>query len=118
MYHDVTFLLDKRMLMDYVGDKPLGVATATEMIRGIAKFGTVIHSDHCEYESMPDRHFSAQDLQIVLEEGEVYELPKRDEKTGDFKYKMVGETIEGNRTTVIVVIIDHRSLSVVTVFGG
>jgi hypothetical protein len=104
--------------MDYVDDKPLDVATATEMIRGIAKFGTVVHSDHCEYESMPGRDFSAQDLQMILEEGEVYEPPKRDEKTGDFKYKMVGETIEGDRTTVIVVITDHRSLSVVTVFGG
>jgi hypothetical protein len=55
MYHDVTFLLDGRMPMDYVGDKPLDVAAATEMIRGIAKFGAVIHSDHCQYESMPDR---------------------------------------------------------------
>jgi hypothetical protein len=118
MYHDVTFLLDRRMLMGYFRDKPLDVAAATKMIRGIAKFGTVIHSDHCEYERMPERNCSAQDLQIVLEEGEVYEPPKRDEKTGDFKYKMVGETVEGDRTTLVVVITDHRSLSIVTVLGG
>jgi hypothetical protein len=49
---------------------------------------------------------------------EVCEPPERDKKTGDFKYKMVGKTIEGDRTTVVVVLTSHRSLSVVTVFGG
>ncbi|HYA40877.1 MAG TPA: DUF4258 domain-containing protein [Syntrophobacteraceae bacterium] len=104
--------------MDYVRDRPLDVAVATEMIRGIAKFGAVIQSDHCEFESMPDRSFSAQDLQFILEEGEVREPPKRDEKTGDYKYKMAGETIDGDPATAVVVITSHRSLCVVTVLGG
>lgn len=67
---------------------------------------------------MPERNFSAQDVQIVLEEGKVYESPERDEKTGDLKYKMVGETLDGDSATVIVTITSHRSLSIITVFGG
>ena len=104
--------------MDYVRDAPLDIAIATKTIRGIAKFGTVIYSDHCKYERMPYKNFSAQDLQIILEEGQVDEPPERDEKTGDFKYRMVGKTVDGDLTTALVVIIDHRSLSVITVWGG
>jgi hypothetical protein len=118
MYRDDTFLLDREKFVDYVGDEPLDATIATEMIRGIAKYGSVKHSDHCRYESMPDRNFSGQDLQILLEEGTVYEAPVRDEKTGDFKYKMVGKTLEGEPVTAIVVLADHRSLSVVTIYGG
>lgn len=104
--------------MAYRRDRPLGVAEATEMIRGIAKLGTVIQSDHCEYESMPERNLSAQDIQFILEEGEVREPPEPDTKTGDYKYKMVGETIDGDPATAVVVILSHRSLCVVTVMGG
>lgn len=104
--------------MDYCRDRSLGVAEATEMIRGIAKFGTVVQSDHCEYERMPERNLPAQDVQFILEEGEVCEPPEPDAKTGDYKYKMVGETIDGDRATAVVVITSHRSICVVTVIGG
>jgi hypothetical protein len=107
--------------MDYYDDqKPLDVATATEMIRGIAKMsgGGVEYSDHCRYKSMPDSNFLFQDLMAILLNGEVRENPERDRKTGQFKYKMVGETIDGDPATVVVVILSHRSLRVITVFGG
>ena len=56
MSHNATFSLDGGTPMDYCRDRSLGVAEATEMIRGIAKFGTVVQSDHCEYERMPERN--------------------------------------------------------------
>jgi hypothetical protein len=63
-----------------------------------------------------DSNFSVQDLVAILLNGEVHEPPGHDEKAGDLKYKVVGETIDGGPATVVVVINDHRSLSVVTVY--
>lgn len=91
-------------------------ADATETIRGIARFGTVKYSGHCLTESMPERNFSFQDLVAVLLNGEVHEPPELDERTRELKYKVVGESIDGDETVVITVIISHRELSVVTVF--
>lgn len=107
--------------MDYYDEhEPLDAATATRTIRGIAKMsgGGIGYSNHCRYESMPDRSFSFQDLMAILLNGEVREPPECDRKTGQFKYKMVGETIDGDPGTAVVVIINHRSLRVITVFGG
>jgi hypothetical protein len=67
-------------------------------------------------ESMPDSSFTFQDLEAVLLNGEVHEPPEPDQKTGDFKYRVVGESIDGDHVTVIVVLIDHRSFFVITVF--
>jgi hypothetical protein len=104
--------------MDYVPGEPLDVTTATEVIQGIAKFGSIEYSKHCQYERMPDRAFSFQDLQAILSEGKVYEPPKPNEKTGNLNYRVIGEIIDGDAATVIVEIVDHRSLCVITVFGG
>jgi hypothetical protein len=65
---------------------------------------------------MPESSFSFQDLVAILLNGEVHKPPWRDEKTGDIKYKVVGETIDGDAATIVVVITDHRSLSIITVF--
>lgn len=100
--------------------RPLDAAAATRKIRDIAKFsgGGVQFSKHCLSESMPDSDFSFQDLMAILLNGEVRDEPELDKQTGDFKYKMVGETIDGDSATVVLVITSHRSLRVVTVFGG
>jgi hypothetical protein len=57
--------------MGYVGSgEPLDdLAAATEIIRGIADFGSIEYADHCQYKSMPHRGFSFQDLQAILSKG-------------------------------------------------
>jgi hypothetical protein len=102
--------------MDYIGHEPLDPSAATEMIRGIARFGAIRHSWHCRQQSMPDSDFSYQDLVAILLNGEVHEPPEYDETTCQYRYKMKGETIDGDTATIILVIVDHRSLVVITVF--
>ncbi len=102
--------------MDYVSDEPLDTATATEMIRGIARFGTVRPWWHCSQKSMPGRDFSYQDLVAILLNGEVHEPPEHNTTARQYRYKVRGETIDGGTATVILVIEDHRTLSVVTIF--
>ncbi len=39
---------------------------AQETIRGIAKLGSVIPSRHCFHDSMQNRNYSTQDLELIL----------------------------------------------------
>lgn len=103
--------------MDYVECELTDVAAATKIIRGIAKMGSIKAWHHCSQKRMPYRGFVFQDLQAVLSEGEVHEPPKPNDKTGKLRYKVVGQTTEGDIATVVVEIVNHRCLEVITVFG-
>ena len=102
--------------MDYVGDEPLDAAVATETIRGIAKLGRIKYSDHCRYKSMPESDFTYSDLVAVLLNEKAHEPPEYNTTTCQYRYRMKGETVDGDTAAIILVIIDHRTLSVVTVF--
>ena len=104
------------MLMGYLSHEPLNPADATEMIRGVARFGTVQPSWHCSHQSMPDSNFSYQDLMAILLNGEVHEPPEYNTTTCQYRYRVKGETIDGDAAAVVLVIADHRTLSVVTIF--
>lgn len=86
------------------------------MIREIARFGVVQPSWHCSQESMPNSNFSYQDLVAILLNGEVHEPPEYNTTTCQYRYRVKGETIDGDTATIILVIADHRTISVVTIF--
>jgi len=65
---------------------------------------------------MPKRDFSYQDLVAILLNGEVHEPPEYNTTTCQYRYTVRGETIDGDIATIILVIVDHRTLSVVTIF--
>lgn len=109
--------VDDDLMEDYRPDKPLTPAEATRAIRGIARIGEIIESGHCRDESMPERSFEYQDLVAVLLNGEVKDPPKPDEKTGDHRYEVIGETIEGDSAIAVTIILSHRAIKIVTIYS-
>jgi hypothetical protein len=71
-------------MVDHSIHEVLDPATVASLIRQIARLGTIRYSAHCLVESTLDRLFTFQDLEAVLLNGEVYDPPELDEKTGDF----------------------------------
>ena len=88
---------------------------AEGLIRDIARFGDVIFSRHCFKDSMRNRNYDDNDLTYVLLNGQVKEPPEFSEKDGDWKYKVEGRLLDGEKTAVFVVIVDHRTLLCVTI---
>lgn len=65
---------------------------------------------------MPDRSFTFQDLTAVLLNGEVRDPPEPDKKTGEFRYKVVGDDIDGDSAVAITIILSYRAIKIVTIF--
>jgi hypothetical protein len=96
--------------------EPLSPAQATKLIREIVRFGTVGLTGHCRKESMPHRGITFQDLLAVLANGEVREAPVFHAEHQQFRYRVEGTTIDDEEAIAVTVIMDHRSLLVITVF--
>ena len=84
-------------------------------IQEIARLGDVTLSFHCKYESMSKRNYDMNDLSSVLKEGKIKKNPEFDEKHSDWKFHVEGNTAEGDKATVVVVIKSHRELICVTI---
>jgi hypothetical protein len=94
----------------------LSPVQATKLIRDIVRYGTVQLTRHCRKESMPKRGITFQDLLAVLQDGNVRELPAFIPEHQQFRYKVEGTIIDGDEAVAITVIIDHRSVLVITVY--
>ena len=90
---------------------------ATRRIREIVRFGDVRTTEHCRIR-MVERRFSFQDLVSVLLNGDVKSEPEYDEKHEQYKYRVEGNTIDGDSAAAITVIVSTRALLVVTIFEG
>jgi len=88
---------------------------AERKIREIATYGSVITTHHCFFDSMDSRNFSNQDVDFVLKKGTVNEPPEYDEDYDNWKYKIEGETIDGDKAVVVTVILSHRELLAITI---
>ena len=64
------------------------------------------------------RGFDFNDLLLVPSNGEIVETPQYDEKHHNYKYGITGPTLDGDIATAIVVLLDHRTVYVVTIFGS
>jgi len=89
---------------------------ATREIRGIAKLGSVIPSDHILHDH-PERNYDMQDVEQVLSKGKVREPPEYDRKYDNWKYKVEGHAIDGSVATVVVAILSHREILGITIMG-
>lgn len=95
--------------------EPLSSSEAIEQIREIAKLGDVGTTEHCR-QRMAGRGFGFQDLISVLLNGEVESQPEYDAKRGRYRYRVVGNTIDGDSAVAITVIVSIRSVLAVTIF--
>ncbi len=95
--------------------EPFSSAEAIAHIREITRLGDVRTTEHCR-ERMAERGFGFQDLLSVLFNGEVESRPEYDPKRGRYRYRVVGNTIDGDSAVAITVIVSARSVLVVTIF--
>ena len=102
-------------MMD-VSEVPLGREEATRVIRDIVRYGTIKYSGHCLKDSMPKRGFTFNDVLALLLNGEVKKEPEFDEEYHQYKYKVEGTTLDDEEAVAVTVILDHRSICIVTVF--
>ena len=96
-------------------NKKLTLKEAQSKIREIAKWGSVIWTDHFCYGSMNYRNYNSQDIDFILKEGTVKEPPEYDKDHCNWKYKVEGKTIDGDIAIVITVILSYRELLAITI---
>ncbi len=87
---------------------------AQQKIREIAKLGWITPRSHCQ-ERMKERGFDMQDLEYLLSNCMVTEAPEYDKKHDDWKYKATGYAIDGDKATVVTVIVGHREVACITI---
>ncbi len=95
--------------------KKLTPNEAQTKIREIAKLGDVILTYHCFFNSMDFRNYSIHDVDLILKKGTVNEPPEYDKFHRNWKYKVEGKTIEGDKAIVITVILSRRKLLAITI---
>ena len=92
---------------------------AEQRIRRISKLGSVLILPHCQ-EKMEERNYNSSDIDLVLSKGRVQEPPEYNEIFCQWRYKVEGNTIDGDKATVVVAIESHRELLCITIMprGG
>jgi hypothetical protein len=95
--------------------EPLSSSEAIRRIREIANLGSVQTTLHCR-KRMAERGFGFQDLLSILLNGEIKRRPEYDPKHDQFKYRVDGNTIDGDLAVAIAVIVSSRAVLVVTIF--
>jgi len=93
----------------------LSSSEAIKRIREIANLGDVRTTGHCR-KRMAEREFGFQDLLSILLNGEIRSQPEYDEKHDQYKYRVVGGTIDGDSAVAVTVIVSARAVLVVTIF--
>lgn len=97
-------------------DKQLEPGEATKVIRDIIKHsGEIILTSHCK-ERLLERNLSMHDLLSVLSNGVVNDPPEYNARYNQYRYKVVGQTIDSGEAMAITVIVSHRSVLIVTVY--
>jgi len=100
--------------MDYNSTYKLLPEEAGRTIRGIAKLGYIIPTDHF-IQQMDKRNYDMQDVEQVLSTGEVRKPPEYDKEYDNWKYKVEGNAVEGGKVTVLVTILSHREILCITI---
>ncbi len=91
---------------------------ATQLIRIIASSssGRIFPSNHAK-KMMGKRDISNQDILRAFKYGKVIDEPEPDIRTGEWKYKIVGNGIDIDNLSVVVTINeDEQYLIIITVF--
>jgi len=93
--------------------KELDDSEAIQLIREIASFGSVEYGDHLT-RRVRQRNFSLRDILYIFNNGRVTEK-EYNKKRKNWKYKIVGKDLDGDKGVVITAIISDRRIYVVTV---
>jgi len=93
----------------------LPISEAQALIREIARTGSVVPTYHAKYGHI-ERNYDSQDIEHILRNGVVTREPEYDQKHQDWKYRVEGNTIDGDLAVAITVIVNQYEVSVITVF--
>jgi hypothetical protein len=83
-------------------------------INEISRLGYITPTPHLS-KRMGERHYDFQDLEQILSFGKVKKPPEYDEKHGQWKYKVEGNTIDGEKATAVVAILSHNEILGITI---
>jgi hypothetical protein len=95
--------------------KTLCCRDAEQRIQEIASWGDVIPLPHC-LKRMRERNYDMNDLLFVLTRGKVREAPEYDRTYQNWKCKVEGTVVEGDRTIIVVAITGDRELCCITIY--
>lgn len=87
---------------------------AERKINEIAKLGSIVPTDHLT-DRMDERGYDFQDLEQVLVSGKVKTPAEYDEDYRQWKYKVEGNVIDGEKAIVVVVILSHNEILGITI---
>ena len=87
---------------------------AEQKIREIHKLGSVIIHPHCQ-KRMKEKNYSSSDIDLLLSKGTVQEPPEYNDKFCQWRYKIKGNAVEGDKATVVVSIESHHELVCITI---
>jgi hypothetical protein len=92
----------------------LSAGEAESQIRRIAKFGSVIPASHFDEQSHL-RNYDTSNIYHLLTHGKVTESPEYNKEFNNWKCKVEGNLIDGEKATIIVAILSHRELLCITI---
>jgi len=97
-------------------NKRLEPDEATKVISDIVRHGgEIVLSRHCR-NRMNERNLSMHDLLAVLLNGVVEGSSEYSKEHEQYRYKVTGQTIDSGKATAVTVILNHRSILIVTVY--
>ena len=92
---------------------------ASKLIKDIArsKDGKIDLSNHIK-ERMKERKVDMLDILCAFRNGRILEDPELDINNNEWKYKFVGNNVDGNNLSIITnIFADERRITLITVFG-
>jgi len=103
--------------MEYLISEPLAPEKATKVINEITTFADCIVdlTSHCQ-EKMLERGFDFQDILLMLSNGTVNSPSEYDKNLNHYKYKVEGSTLDGDDAVIVSIILDSRTIRVVTIY--
>jgi hypothetical protein len=90
----------------------LDIQQIQAQVRRIGRIGSVAFETHCK-RRMKERNVDSLDILKVLRNGVVSQEP---DPEIDMKFRVIGEDIQGEELTIIIILHDEDSLSVNTVW--
>jgi len=103
--------------VEYSISEPIAPEKATELINKITTYADCIVdlTSHCQ-EKMLERGFDFQDILLILSNGTVNSPSEYDKNHNHYKYKVEGSTLDGDDAVIVTIILDSRTLRVVTIY--
>jgi len=88
---------------------------AERKIQEIATYADIIPAYHYYEKGLALRNYSLQDVRHALKNGKIVDPPEYDDFYRNWEYNVEGRTIDGDEVIAVVVIINHRTVKVITI---